>query len=57
MTAPARLPALPAALRRAVDEWVARGCAVEIRPDGTLRVEPVKPPADGDPFDMVDMRR
>lgn len=49
------LPALPATVRQAVTEWVARGFAVEVRSDGTIRVEPANlPPAD--PFDLVDMR-
>jgi hypothetical protein len=38
-------PVIPAATRRAVDDWLARGYAVEIASDGTLRVTPRK--ADG----------
>jgi uncharacterized membrane protein len=49
------VPALPATVRQAVTEWVTRGFVVEVRSDGTIRVEPANlPPAD--PFDLVDMR-
>jgi len=48
---------LTADVRKAVDEWTALGYAVEIRRDGSLRVEPTRPAPEGDAFDMVDMRR
>lgn len=57
MTAHAKTPAISAALRRAVDEWLAQGYVVEIHPDGSLRVEPRRnAPAPG-AFDLVDFRR
>jgi hypothetical protein len=43
-------------LRQLVAEMVARGCVVEIRADGSIKVTPANiPPAD--PFDLVDMSR
>jgi hypothetical protein len=41
-------PVLPATTRRAVDDWLARGYAVEIGADGTLRVTPQRPQDDLD---------
>lgn len=43
-------------LRRMVAEWLDKGCAVEIEPDGKIRVTPpAQPPKDA--FDLVDFRR
>ena len=47
---------LTADVRKAIDEWTALGYAVEIRRDGSLRVEPNKA-ALTDPFDLVEMKR
>jgi hypothetical protein len=47
-------PVIPAATRRAVDDWLARGYAVEIASDGTLRVTP---PQAGDDLDLIDFSR
>jgi hypothetical protein len=44
----AKMPVLPAAVKRAVDDWLARGYAVEIGADGTLRVTPQRPQDDLD---------
>jgi hypothetical protein len=54
---PPRRVTLTADLRRAVADWLAQGYAVDIRPDGSLRVEPARGKPDADDFDMVDMRR
>lgn len=56
MTARAVIPRLTQTLRQAVDEWLARGYAVEVRADGSIRVEP-RAAADVDPFDLVNMKR
>jgi nicotinamidase-related amidase len=50
----ARIPVLPVAVKRAVDDWLARGYAVEICADGTLRVTP---PTPQDDLDMIDFTR
>ena len=55
-SAETRRKMLTADVRKAVDEWTALGYAVEIRRDGSLRVEP-NGTALADPFDLVDMRR
>ena len=47
----------PSELRRAVSDWAAQGFSVEVRPDGTIRVEPPKRGPEPDEFDLVDMRR
>ncbi|SNT16869.1 hypothetical protein SAMN05421763_105316 [[Luteovulum] sphaeroides subsp. megalophilum] len=47
----------PADIRRAVAEWVAQGFAVEVLPDGTLKVSPHDGISAADAFDLVDMRR
>lgn len=47
----------PSDLRRAVAEWVALGCSVEIMPDGKIRVLPAGQPDARDAFDLVDMRK
>ena len=57
ITDPPRRVTLTADLRRAVADWLAAGYAVDIRPDGSLRVEPLRARPDADDFDMVDMRR
>lgn len=56
MTARTIFPRLTQTLRQAVDEWLARGYAVEVRADGSIRVEP-KAAVDADPFDLVNMKR
>ena len=55
-SAETRRKMLTADVRKAVDEWTALGYAVEIRRDGSLRVEPNMTGA-ADPFDLVDMKR
>ncbi len=45
---------LPAPLRRAIDDWLARGCRVEIGSDGTIRIIP---PKAGDDLDLIDFGR
>lgn len=47
-------PVIPAATRRALDDWLARGYAVEIGADGTLRVTPRAPQDD---LDLIDFAR
>ncbi|WP_166504581.1 hypothetical protein [Thioclava sp. IC9] len=47
----------PSDLRRAVAEWVALGCSVEIMPDGKIRVSPAGHPDSRDAFDLVDMKK
>jgi hypothetical protein len=54
---PPRRVTLTADLRRAVADWLAQGYAVDIRADGSLRIEPARGRPDADDFDMVDMRR
>lgn len=41
----------PADLRRAVSEWAALGCSVEIAPDGTIKVTPGEKREDPDLID------
>jgi hypothetical protein len=55
-TKPSRPIMRPSDIRRAVSEWAAQGCTIEISPDGTIRVAPVGAPPT-DPFDLVDMTR
>jgi hypothetical protein len=50
-------PVIPAATRRAVDDWLSRGYAVEIAADGTLRVTPPTPQDDLDLIDFTRRRR
>ncbi len=45
---------IPSATKRAIDDWLSRGCRVEIGADGTLRVIPPKP---GDDLDLIDFGR
>lgn len=47
----------PSDLRRAVAEWVALGCSVEIMSDGKIRVSPAGLPDSRDAFDLVDMKK
>lgn len=47
----------PSDLRRAVTDWVAQGCTVEIMPDGTVKVAPPSQGPERDAFDLVDMKR
>jgi hypothetical protein len=50
-------PARPSApMRKMIADLVAKGCAVELRPDGTLYVQPARA-APSDPFDLVEMRK
>ncbi|MDB6454752.1 hypothetical protein [Falsirhodobacter sp. 20TX0035] len=47
----------PADIRRAVSEWAAQGLRVQVKPDGTITVEPAAMPQTGDAFDAVDFTR
>ena len=42
-------PFTPAQIARAVQEWVAAGCAVKIFPDGTVEVKPATEAKGDDP--------
>jgi len=56
----ARPASIPAALRNIVSECLAKGYAVEIRPDGTFRAEPAPPQAEAKnsaAFDLVNFKR
>lgn len=45
---------LPASVRRAVDDWIARGCTVVIQADGTVKITPPKAEED---LDLIDYGR
>ncbi|SLN43908.1 hypothetical protein PSM7751_01995 [Pseudooceanicola marinus] len=45
----------PADMRRAVSEWVSKGCTVKIGPDGSIEVKP--PQVTMDDADLVDWTR
>jgi hypothetical protein len=55
----ARIPVLPVAVKRAVDDWLVRGIKVElVMPDGTtLRMTPPTPQDDMDAIDFTPRRR
>lgn len=46
-------PTIPAATRRALDDWLSRGYAVTIAADGTLKVTP---PQAADDLDLLDFK-
>lgn len=46
----------PAEIRKAVIEWVERGFAVKIAPDGTIDVRPSAEKSGDDP-DLIDWKR
>lgn len=45
---------LPASVRRAVDDWIARGCTVVIEPTGAVKVTP--PSVQVDDLDLIDFK-
>lgn len=47
----------PADLRRLIADMVAKGCTVDLRPDGSMRIIPATTKPSDDPFDTVDLRR